>query len=47
MKPTLTLLTVLLLAPLAALQAAPSADARIVVASEAGAKLDSDVNKGG
>jgi len=47
MKPTLTLLTVLLLAPLVALQAAPSADARIVVASEAGAKLDSDVNKGG
>ncbi|MCX6934335.1 MAG: TIM barrel protein, partial [Verrucomicrobia bacterium] len=47
MKPTLTLLTVLLLAPLVASQAAPSADARIVVASEAGAKLDSDVNKGG
>ncbi len=47
MKPTLTLLTALLLAPLVALQAAPSADARIVVASETGAKLDSDVNKGG
>jgi hypothetical protein len=47
MKSTLTILTALLLAPLAALHAAPSADARIVVASEAGAKLDSDVNKGG
>jgi len=47
MKPTLTLLTVLLLAPLAALQAAPSTNTRIIVASEAGAKLDSDVNKGG
>ena len=47
MKPTLTFLTALLLAPLAALHAAPSADSRIVVASEAGAKLDSDVNKGG
>ena len=40
-------LLALLLAPLAALHAAPSADALIVVASEAGAKLDSDVNKGG
>lgn len=47
MKPALTLLTTLLLAPLAALQAAPSPDARIVTASEAGAKLDSDVTKGG
>jgi len=42
-----TLLTALLGAPLAALHAAPSTDARIVVASEAGAKLDSDVTKGG
>jgi hypothetical protein len=40
-------LTALLLAPLAALHAAPSANAHIVIASEAGAKLDSDVNKGG
>ena len=47
MKHPIQLLTALLLAPLAALHAAPSADARIVVASEAGAKLDSDVNKGG
>ncbi len=47
MKYILALLTALLLAPLAALHAAPSADSRIVVASEAGAKLDSDVNKGG
>ena len=47
MKPTITFLAALLLAPLVALSAAPSADARIVVASEAGAKLDSDVNKGG
>jgi hypothetical protein len=43
----LTLLTALLLAPIAALQAASSTDARIVIASEAGAHLDSDVNKGG
>ena len=47
MKPTLTLLTALLLAPLAALQATPPTNTRIIVASEAGAKLDSDVNKGG
>jgi hypothetical protein len=47
MKHTLTLITVLLLAPLGALQAAPSANPRIVIASEAGAKLDSNVNKGG
>jgi hypothetical protein len=46
-RSTVALLLALLLAPLVALQAAPSADARIVVASEAGAKLDSDVNKGG
>jgi len=37
----------LLLAPLAALHAAAPPDARIVVASQAGAKLDSDVLKGG
>ena len=50
MKPTLTLLTLLtalLLAPLTALNAAPSPDSHIVIASEAGAKLDSDVIKGG
>ena len=47
MKTILTLLTALLLAPLAMLHAAPSADAHIVIASEAGAKLDSDVIKGG
>jgi hypothetical protein len=47
MKLTLTLLSALLLAPLAVLHAASSADARIVIASEAGAHLDSDVNKGG
>ena len=47
MNPTLTLLTVLLLAPLAALHAAPSTEARVVIASEAGGKLDSDVTKGG
>jgi len=47
LKPTLILLTALMLAPLAALHGAPSADARIFVASEAGAKLDSDVTKGG
>ena len=47
MKPTFTFLTALLLAPLAALHAAPSANAHIVIASDAGAKLDSDVNKGG
>ena len=46
MKHTLTLLTALLLASLTALHAAPT-DARIVIASEAGAKLDSDVTKGG
>ena len=47
MKHTLILLTPLLLASFAALHAAPSADAHIVIASEAGAKLDSDVTKGG
>jgi hypothetical protein len=47
MKHTLTLIKALLLAPLAALNAAPSSDSRIVIASEAGAHLDSDVNKGG
>jgi ribulose 1,5-bisphosphate synthetase/thiazole synthase len=47
MRHTLTLLTALLLAPLATLHAAPSANAHIVMASEAGAKLDSDVTKGG
>jgi len=47
MKLTLTLLTALLLAPLAALNAATSVDSRIVIASEAGAKLDSDVIQGG
>jgi hypothetical protein len=36
-----------LLAPLAVLHAAPSTEARVVIASEAGAKLDSDVTKGG
>ena len=41
------IITALLLAPLAALHATPSAALRIVIASEAGAKLDSDVNKGG
>lgn len=48
MKKTYTLLIALLLAPLAALHAAaPSTDSRVIVASEAGAKLDSDVTKGG
>ncbi len=47
MKHTLTLFAVLLLAPLAAPHAAPSQDSRIIIASEAGAKLDSDVTKGG
>jgi hypothetical protein len=40
-------LTALLLAASSALNAAPSTDARIIIASEAGAKLDSDVTKGG
>jgi hypothetical protein len=47
MKDTIKLLTALLLAPFATLHAAPSTDAHIVIASEAGAKLDSDVTKGG
>jgi polygalacturonase len=47
MKPTLILLTALLLAPIAALRASPSADSRVVIASEAGAKLDSNVETGG
>jgi len=47
MKYTLTLLAVFLLAPPPALRAAPFTDAHIVIASEAGAKLDSDVSKGG
>ena len=47
MTPTLHFITALLLAPLAALHAASSPDSRIVIASEAGAKLDSDVTKGG
>ena len=47
MKHTLTLFTALLLAPLAVLHAAPSTEARVVIASEAGAKLDSDTAKGG
>jgi hypothetical protein len=47
MKHFITPLIALLFAPLAALHAAPSTDARIVIASESGAKLDSDVIKGG
>ena len=47
MKPTLPLLSALLFGALASLPAAPSPDARIVIASEAGAKLDSHVTKGG
>jgi hypothetical protein len=47
MKHTLKLLTAILLSPLATLHAAPSPDSHIIIASEAGAKLDSDVTKGG
>jgi hypothetical protein len=47
MKHTLTLLFSLLLVTFIANAASPTANARIVIASEAGAKLDSDVNKGG
>ncbi|MEI6712564.1 MAG: hypothetical protein WCO60_02355 [Verrucomicrobiota bacterium] len=47
MKPSLSLLAFLLFVPLAALHSALSADARIVIASEAGAKLDCNVSKGG
>ena len=46
MKLILTFITTLL-APLALLHAASAHDSRIVIASEAGAKLDSDVTKGG
>ncbi len=42
-----TLLTALLFAPLAVLHSAPSTDTRIVIASQAGAHLDSDVSNGG
>ena len=44
MKTTLTLLTALLLALPVALHAAPSTDARIVIASQTGAHLDNEVN---
>ncbi len=47
MKHTLALRAFLLFAPLAALHAVPSPNARIIIASEAGAKLDSSVSKGG
>ena len=47
MKSTLRIFIALLLAPFATLHSAPSADAHIIIASEAGAKLDSDVTKGG
>ena len=47
MQHTLTLLTALLLTPLVTLRAATPTDAHIIIASEAGAKLDSDVTKGG
>ena len=47
MKLALTFFFALLFAPLAPMQAAPSPDSHIVIASEAGAKLDSDVTKGG
>jgi hypothetical protein len=47
MKYGLPIIVALLLTPLAALQSAPSANAHIVIASEAGAKLDCDVTKGG
>jgi len=47
MKLILRFLTALLIGLLAESHAAPTADARIVIASEAGAKVDSDVNKGG
>jgi hypothetical protein len=47
MKHALILISALLLTPIAALHAAPSPDSHIVIASEAGAKLDSDVTKGG
>jgi hypothetical protein len=47
MRHTLILISALLLTPIAALHAAPSTEAKVVIASEAGAKLDSDVTKGG
>ncbi len=47
MKHTLTLLFSLLLVPFIANAASPTDNSRIVVASQAGAKLDSDVTKGG
>ena len=49
MKPILKILAVLtlLLAPLAAGRGASSPHSRIIIASEAGAKLDSDLTKGG
>ena len=47
MKITLPLLITLMLAPLMALRAEPSPNTHIIIASEAGAKLDSDVTKGG
>jgi len=47
MKRTVDLLIALFLAPLFALNAAPFPDSHIIIASEAGAKLDSDVTKGG
>jgi hypothetical protein len=47
MKHILINIAALLLAPLAVLHAAPSTEARVVIASEVGAKLDSDIAKGG
>ena len=47
MKHRLAFLAALLLVPLAILRAAPPRDARVVIASEAGAKLDSNVETGG
>ena len=47
MKSTLPLLSSLFLGAMAALPAAPSPDARMVIASAAGARLDSHVTKGG
>ena len=47
MKLSLTTFTTLLLAPLVALHGAPFTDSHIIIASEAGAKLDSDVTQGG
>jgi hypothetical protein len=47
MKSALTLLTALLFTPISELRSASSPEPRIIIASEAGAKLDSDVGKGG